>query len=92
MADLHGVDPKLSVLAGHGFQLAGCLDSTLERSQLVAVDVVDLGQTLFVAHRALSLRGDAMVLGSSQEVGVGIAEVSGARGAPKQRNQTGSPL
>ena len=66
LADLDDVDAELAVLVGHRLELTRGLDPTLVGTELVTVDVAQLGQRGPAADRALSLGGLAVELGRPQ--------------------------
>ena len=90
LADLDDVDTELAVLVGHRLELTRGLDPTLVGTELVAVDVAQLGQRGPAADRALSLGGLAVELGRPQQIGVGVAHV-GSRGTAPPQGVKGRP-
>ena len=75
LTDLDNVRPELAIFGGHLSEFRGLLYPPFKVAELVPVDVGDVGELHPAADRAAGLRGFAMELRSTQQVGMRVADV-----------------
>ena len=75
LADLNDVRPELAIFGGHLGKFRGLLYPAFIMAELITVHIGDMGELDPAADRAAGLRGFAMELRSTQQVGMRVTDV-----------------
>ncbi len=92
LAHLHHIHGELTELRGHGGQFRFSPDPSVIRSELVAIDVVQVHEVAFSAGRALLPARLTVEFRGLEQVGIGLAEFRRQSAPGMQGAQSSSSL